>query len=155
METSRTLWISFVEQWVYLFPLLFVSHLVSDAVFFPSAQAFNLLLGLHVLFNPATDLTPVEKRDNIYSVPEELKLTLDEQVQWRCAGFMQAEIEKFAEEKLDLTASQQTDGSDDEDEDDDEDAPKKKKKGGKKKKEEESEYRVFASTLSRPSNSLD
>ena len=57
---------------------------------------------------------------------------------------MQAEIEKFAEEKLDLTASQQEDGSDDEDEDD-EDAPKKKKKGGKKKEDEESEFPAFLS----------
>lgn len=99
-----------------------------------SSQAFNLLLNLHVLFNPATDLTPIEKRDNIYSVPEELELTLDEQVQWRCAGFMQAEIEKYAEEKVDLTASQLEVGSDEEMDDEDDDAPPKKK-GGKKKED--------------------
>lgn len=95
-----------------------------------------------MLFNPATDLTPVEKRDNIYSVPDELKLVLDEQVQFRCSGFMQAEIEKYAEEKVDLSASQQDDNSDDDASDDEEAARKKKKLAAKKKEEEAGESRL-------------
>jgi hypothetical protein len=70
---------------------------------------------------PQADHTPVEKKLNTWAVPEPLVLMMDEQTQSRCAGFIEAEIERFADDKMDQTASQEAaaaDGMSDEDEDD-------------------------------------
>jgi cohesin complex subunit SA-1/2 len=52
-------------------------------------QAFQNLLNLHILFCPSQDL---EAEDS------PLSLTLDEEVQLRCAALVQAEVERFMEE---------------------------------------------------------
>ena len=56
-------------------------------------QAFKHLLDLHVLFASTDTVDPDGKPLPIAS----LALTLDDEVQYRCAGYIQAEIEKYAE----------------------------------------------------------
>jgi cohesin complex subunit SA-1/2 len=66
-----------------------------------------------------------------------LLLTLDDEVQYRCAGYVQAEIERFAEGVDDDAGSRDGDSTDESDEEKDGDAaPVKGKKGkdGKGKK---------------------
>ena len=56
-------------------------------------QAFKHLLDLHVLFASTDAVDPDGKPLPIAS----LALTLDDEVQYRCAGYIQAEIERYAE----------------------------------------------------------
>lgn len=97
-------------------------------------QAFQNLMMLHVLFIPAI---PDPDGPSPSPLSSMLALTLDDEVQHRCAGFVQAEIERFAEE---LVENGQDDGRghDDDEEgsersgsEDDEPGPSRKKKGGK------------------------
>ena len=55
-------------------------------------QAFQNLLNLHILFCPPRDSEAEDPPRTL------LSLTLDEEVQLRCAALVQAEIERFAEE---------------------------------------------------------
>ncbi|KAH9167093.1 hypothetical protein EDB89DRAFT_2245915 [Lactarius sanguifluus] len=57
-----------------------------------SIQAFQNLLNLHILFCPPQDSRAEDSPRSL------LSLTLDEEVQIRCAAFVQAEIEFFTEE---------------------------------------------------------
>lgn len=66
-------------------------------------QAFQNLLNLHILFCPSQD-------SEVEDSP--LSLTLDEEVQLRCAAFVQTEIERFMEEVA--VRNEATDGSGDE-----------------------------------------
>lgn len=89
-------------------------------------QAFQNLLNLHILFCPPQDS---EAEDSARTL---LLLTLDEEVQLRCAAFVQAEIERFMEEVV--MHNEATDESGDEGASGDDDAaPKKGKKRGRKK----------------------
>ncbi|KZV96026.1 hypothetical protein EXIGLDRAFT_833952, partial [Exidia glandulosa HHB12029] len=55
--------------------------------------AFQKLISLHVLFRP-----PPPDSDGATAPSSVLHLTMDEQTQYRCAGFVQAEIERYADE---------------------------------------------------------
>jgi len=69
-------------------------------------QAFQNLLNLHILFCPPQD---PEAEGSSRAV---LSLTLDEEVQLRCAAFVQSEIERFTEDVA--VHDNTTDGSGDE-----------------------------------------
>jgi hypothetical protein len=76
-------------------------------------QAFKHLLDLHVLFSSSNAVSPEGKPLPIAS----LALTLDDEVQYRCAGYIQAEIERYAE-FLDDENEDENDESDKSDESD-------------------------------------
>jgi cohesin complex subunit SA-1/2 len=84
---------------------------------------------MHVLFSAQTTAEDGSARSTAV-----LGLTLDDEAQYRCAGYIQAEIERFAE----LLASTATDDADDEASDSasdsEEGTPKAKKAKPKKKK---------------------
>ncbi|KAI9513450.1 hypothetical protein F5148DRAFT_1273088 [Russula earlei] len=80
--------------------------------------AFQNLLNLHILFCPPQE---PEAEDSSRTL---LSLTLDEEVQLRCAAFVQSEIESFAEEVA--VHDETTDGSGDEGASGDDDAALKK-----------------------------
>ncbi len=81
-------------------------------------QAFQNLLNLHILFCPPRDS---ESEDPPRTL---LSLTLDEEVQLRCAALVQAEIERFAEEVAEHNEA--ANRSDDEGASGDDDAAPKK-----------------------------
>ncbi|OBZ76095.1 Cohesin subunit psc3 [Grifola frondosa] len=72
--------------------------------------AFQNLMTLHILFCPAESIAPDGSRLPTASLP----LTLEDEVQYRCAGFVQAEVERYAEE-LAETSGGETSSSEDED----------------------------------------
>jgi cohesin complex subunit SA-1/2 len=93
---------------------------------------------LHILFCPMQTIAA----DGGLFPTASLTLTLDDEVQYRCAGFVQAEIEKFAEGIDDGTGDANDDqsGTDGSDEDEAEERPpvkRKKIKEGKSKKVKE------------------
>lgn len=112
------------------------------------------LMNLHVLFAPEViDLSGPSPSP----ISAMRALTLDDEVQYRCAGFVQAEIERFAEELAESGQNndQEQGGNADEDEDsqhsdsdEDEPALSKKKKGAKVKKGKKSAKKSEISTLS-------
>ncbi|KAI0299424.1 hypothetical protein B0F90DRAFT_1728578 [Multifurca ochricompacta] len=85
--------------------------------------AFQNLLNLHILFCPPQD---TEAEDS----PRTLSLTLDEEVQLRCAAFVQAEIERFMEDVA--VRSETVHRSGDEDASGDDNATPKKGRKSKK-----------------------
>lgn len=66
-------------------------------------------MNLHVLFFPTETVDPDGATFPVASVP----LILDDEIQYRCAGFIQAEIERYAEELNELKP-RQAKASDDE-----------------------------------------
>jgi cohesin complex subunit SA-1/2 len=91
------------------------------------------MLHMHLLFRATADvLTPVEKKITAWPVPESLVLQLDDQAQRRCAGFIQAEIERHLEDRSNLAraASQENELDEEDTLSDGEDGPKKRR--GKK-----------------------
>ncbi|SRR6266852_2716848 len=80
-------------------------------------QAFQNLLNLHILFCPPRGSEAEDPPRTL------LLLTLDEEVQLRCAALVQAEIERFAEEVAEHEAA---DRSDDEGPSGEDDAAPKK-----------------------------
>ena len=81
-------------------------------------QAFQNLLNLHILFCPPRDSEAEDPPRTL------LLLTLDEEVQLRCAALVLAEIERFAEEVAEHDEA--ADRSDDEGASGDDDAAPKK-----------------------------
>jgi cohesin complex subunit SA-1/2 len=83
-------------------------------------------MNIHVLFCP----TETVAADGASFPIASLALSLDDEVQYRCAGFIQAEIERYAEELGETTPSAETssDGDDDSSESDDDQAAVKGKK---------------------------
>ncbi len=77
---------------------------ITDPVCF---QAFQNLMNLDILFCPAQTVAP----DGSDLPTAALALTLDDETQYRCAGFVQAEIERYAEE---LDENKSEDGDSDE-----------------------------------------
>jgi cohesin complex subunit SA-1/2 len=67
-------------------------------------------MNLHVLFCPTETVGPDGASFPIAS----LALGLDDEVQYRCAGFIQAEIERYAEELGESTSSDDKDSDIDE-----------------------------------------
>ncbi|KAH8990784.1 hypothetical protein EDB92DRAFT_1935195 [Lactarius akahatsu] len=90
--------------------------------------AFQNLLNLHILFCPPQDSRAED------SLRSSLSLTLDEEVQIRCAAFVQAEIEYFTEEVAVHGETAGDDGSGDEGVSGDDDATPKKGSNKKGKK---------------------
>lgn len=94
-------------------------------------QAFKNLLDLHVLFSSkqtvAADGSPLPTAS--------VALEMDDEVQYRCAGYIQAEIERYADTLAD-EAGDDDDGGDDEDEDDE--GPDGDNTPGSKKKKQKS-----------------
>jgi cohesin complex subunit SA-1/2 len=91
-------------------------------------QAFQNLLNLHILFCPPQDSQPED-------LPRtSLSLALDEEVQLRCAAFVQTEIESFTEEVAVRSEAQGSDGSGDDGVSGDDDATPKKGGSGRKGK---------------------
>jgi cohesin complex subunit SA-1/2 len=66
-------------------------------------------MNLHILFCP----TQTIGADGGLLPIAALALTLDDEVQYRCAGYIQAEIERYAEEIADGTPVTDDNGSDD------------------------------------------
>ena len=89
-------------------------------------------MNLHILFCPSQSTAP----DGTPLPTASLALTLDEETQFRCAGFVQAEIERYAEE-LDQSSPHDSDDSEAEGSDDQDEGHGRgsahPKKGGKKK----------------------
>ncbi|KAH9035024.1 hypothetical protein EDB85DRAFT_1945370 [Lactarius pseudohatsudake] len=90
--------------------------------------AFQNLLNLHILFCPPQDSRAED------SPRSSLSLTLDEEVQIRCAAFVQAEIEYFTEEVAVRGETAGGNGSGDEGVSNDDDATPKKGSNRKGKK---------------------
>ncbi|KAH8097102.1 hypothetical protein BXZ70DRAFT_1009416 [Cristinia sonorae] len=85
-------------------------------------SAFQNLMNLHILFCP-----PSEEVTLPTSV---LALSLDDEAQYRCAGFVQAEIERYADELEEPSPDAEDDSEPEESESDesgDEDRPKRRK----------------------------
>ena len=89
-------------------------------------QAFQNLLNLHILFCPPRDSEPEDPPRTL------LSLTLDEEVQLRCAALVQSEIERFAEEVVEHDEAAER--SDDEGASGDDDAAPKRGNRKKNKK---------------------
>ncbi|KAI0356888.1 hypothetical protein OH77DRAFT_1423133 [Trametes cingulata] len=90
--------------------------------------AFQNLLTLHILFCPSETTAPDGTRLPTAAVP----LSLDDEVQYRCAGFVQAEIERYAEEIAEPEPEEEAgseEDSDGEEEQEEADEQPKGKKG--------------------------
>jgi cohesin complex subunit SA-1/2 len=88
-------------------------------------------MNLHVLFCPTETVGPDGASFPIAS----LALSLDDEVQYRCAGFIQAEIERYAEQLDESTASHDKGSNVDESsQSEDDGAPLAKAKKGRGKK---------------------
>ncbi len=94
-----------------------------------SSQAFQNLMNLHILFCPAQSIAP----DGSPLPTAFLALTLEDETQYRCAGFVQAEIERYAEE-LDELSPPSEEGSDENDSDGQETENEAQPKAKKSKK---------------------
>jgi cohesin complex subunit SA-1/2 len=102
-------------------------------------QAFQNLMNLHVLFSSSEAVHP----DGQEFPLARLSLSMDDEVQYRCAGFVQAEIERYAEElepDRPAKAAESDDGFSSQSEDDDNPDTGQGKRGkhdGKKSGEDE------------------
>lgn len=112
------------------------------------------LMNLHILFAP-----PQEDADRAQLPPTaRMPLTLDEEVQYRCAEFIQAEIERYAEdtEELSPPPSDASDNSDTEKESDGDRRPKHKGDKSKHSTQNGLSSKIYSLTLrSRGSSNLE
>lgn len=81
---------------------------------------------MHILFCATETTAPDGSRLPTAALP----LSLDDEVQYRCAGFVQAEIERYSEEIAEGHSEDR--GSSEEDDDDDEDPEPEEQPKGKK-----------------------
>ncbi|KAL0579193.1 cohesin complex subunit [Marasmius crinis-equi] len=110
-----------------------VGNGVSDSV---KRAAFKNLVDLHVLFVASETLSA--DGTVLAHATEPVALTMDDEVQWRCAGYVQAEVERYTESLEQEDGNEEEDGTSDEDEDEGaqeggEEAAKKTKKPRKPK----------------------
>lgn len=93
-------------------------------------QAFHHLLNFHILFSSPEESGPY----HILLTRSDLKLSLTDEAQYRLAGFVQSEIERYAEELADERPRTTKENLADTDNSDDEvvSVPKKGKGKGKK-----------------------
>ncbi|KAJ7057080.1 hypothetical protein C8F01DRAFT_992238, partial [Mycena amicta] len=113
----------------------------SNTAVLVSRTAFTCLINIHILFG-TTDKMPI---------------LLDDELQFRCAGYVQAEIERYTE-----TLAEEVDDEDDGDEDGEDDAEKENDSGNegeangkkKQKKAAKSKKRIIAVDLNSPSQLL-
>ena len=68
-------------------------------------------MNLHILFCPSQSATADGSQLPTASLP----LSLDDETQYRCAGFIQAEIERYADELEQALPAPERDGDEDED----------------------------------------
>lgn len=72
-------------------------------------------MDLHILFLPRRPVDGDDTGDQAPNPLAEFALTLDDELQYRCAGFLQAEIERFAEFMDEEEEAEVSEGEDDED----------------------------------------
>ncbi|KAF9817346.1 hypothetical protein IEO21_03487 [Rhodonia placenta] len=89
--------------------------------------AFQNLMNLHILFCPSQSVAPDGSRLPTAALP----LSLDDEVQYRCAGFIQAEIERYAEELEDALPAAERGSEDEEQSGDSQSEEERPTKGGK------------------------
>ncbi|KAI0672301.1 hypothetical protein C8Q78DRAFT_1026321 [Trametes maxima] len=89
--------------------------------------AFQNLLTLHILFCPSETTAPDGSRLPTAALP----LSLDDEVQYRCAGFVQAEIERYAEEIAEAAPEEEAGSDEDSDEQEEQSEPEEQPKGKK------------------------
>ncbi|KZT65182.1 hypothetical protein DAEQUDRAFT_716862 [Daedalea quercina L-15889] len=73
--------------------------------------AFQNLMNLYILFCPTQSTAPDGSQLPTASLP----LSLDDETQYRCAGFIQAEIERYADELEEASPSEERGNDEDED----------------------------------------
>lgn len=79
-----------------------------------SPQAFKHLLDIHVLFTPSE----IVGADGAPLATSTISLSLDDETQYRCAGYVQAEIERYVDSLNEsLEGEKSGKGSDDENSD--------------------------------------
>ena len=89
-----------------------------------STQSFTWLLNIHNLFHSAG------REANASSLAlGSLALPMEDEVQYRCAGYIQAEIERYAEE---IEEDEEDDDEESSGTESDEETPKKAKKRSRK-----------------------
>jgi cohesin complex subunit SA-1/2 len=94
-------------------------------------QAFQVFMTVLVLFSPSQTTAA----DGSPWPTASLAISLDDEVQYRCAGFIQAQIEHFAELLANSTSQDASDNADsDSESDSDGGTPKAKKPKPKKRK---------------------
>ncbi|KAI0772878.1 hypothetical protein BD413DRAFT_622407 [Trametes elegans] len=89
--------------------------------------AFQNLLTLHILFCPSETTAPDGTRLPTAALP----LSLDDEVQYRCAGFVQAEIERYAEELAEDTPEEEHNSDEESDGNEGQSEPEEQPKGKK------------------------
>ncbi|KAF9232626.1 hypothetical protein BU15DRAFT_90603 [Melanogaster broomeanus] len=114
--------------------------------------AFQNLMNLHILFCPSQATSP----DGHALPTEALALQLDEEVQHRCAGFIQASIEQYAEllEDGSVAQEEQEDSDRDDSSEEDEPAPTAKDPKGKGKGKGKGKSNSKAKAKSPPERSM-
>ncbi|KAF9224974.1 hypothetical protein BS17DRAFT_779369 [Gyrodon lividus] len=112
--------------------------------------AFQNLMNLHILFCPSQATSP----DGHALPTEPLALQLDEEVQHRCAGFIQASIEHFAELLEDGSVAHEEENESDRDDSSEEDdpAPAAKVPKGKSKSTSKAKAKPPAERIGQPSS---
>ncbi|OCH94580.1 hypothetical protein OBBRIDRAFT_747233 [Obba rivulosa] len=112
--------------------LEFVVGTQSNTVEGVRRSAFQNLMNLHILFCPSQSIAS----DGSLLPTSALPLTMDDEVQYRCAGFVESEIERYAEELLGDIAKAGDESENDDAESSDghvSDAESEKRKGIRKK----------------------
>ena len=108
-------------------------------------KASKHLLDLHVLFSAKQTLSADGNPLPVAS----LALTMDDEVQYRCAGYIQAEIDRYAEfldDNADEDDNQKSDADELSEDEDEGNATTKKKEGKAKKTEPRREGQIFFSS---------
>lgn len=108
----------------FMFLYFVYKYLLLNSIWL-NCQAFKHLLDLHVLFSSSNAVSPEGNPLPIAS----LALTLDDEVQYRCAGYIQAEIERYAEFLDDENEDEEdkSDGSDEQEDAEGDKVPKQSK----------------------------
>ncbi|KAJ3790131.1 hypothetical protein GGU10DRAFT_383650 [Lentinula aff. detonsa] len=104
--------------------------------------AFRNLLDLHVLFLSAADDTEGTRPS--------LTLVMNDEVQWRCAGYVQAEVERYSDAVEKSRDDEDSDTENDQSDADNDGAEGQLKKKASKKKSSSKENRSEVDPISRP-----
>ena len=91
-------------------------------------------MNLHILFCPVQ----AEEQPGPASATSMLSLVLDDEVQYRCAGFVQAEIERYADELVENNQAENDNESSSSESSEDENQETTKGKRGKPRKSKKS-----------------
>ncbi|KAI0703063.1 hypothetical protein BC835DRAFT_1319789 [Cytidiella melzeri] len=105
-------------------------------------SAFQNLMNLHILFCPAQSIAP----DGSALPTAALAMTLDDENQYRCAGFVQAEIERYAEELNNNADAEPASDGEDSEQDRSEGEEEREGKGAKKTGQKKSKGNLSSKT---------